>query len=237
MNPPAIASNKVRHAGPNLGLVALIFTLLFNAGLYPLTVFVGQPSFPAPTAPADVIINFFQTHPSAVLICAFLHFAAAISFGVFTASIVSQLRFLGFRGAGANIALFGGLATAFDMLVSASVLWMMTRPGIVQDSMLLLALYYLQGALGGVGFSVPLGLLLAGISIPSAFLMLLPKPVIALGLLLAIIGELSWLNMVSSSALFLVPLTRFPAFIWLIATGFLFPKSIDTSTGTSPAYS
>jgi hypothetical protein len=148
----------------------------------------------------------------------------------------SRLRFLGVRAAGIYIALFGGLATAFDMLASASVLSVMARPVITQDAMLVQALYYLQGAFGGVGFSVPLGLLLAGVSIPAGFKKLLPRWVIGLGLLLAVIGELSWMNMISSNALLLVPLTRFPGFIWLIATGFLLPKTIHAPIGNSLTY-
>jgi hypothetical protein len=49
------------------------------------------------------------------------------------------------------------------------------------------------------------------------------------GLILAVIGELSWLSMVVPAALFLIPLTRFPAFVWLIAAGFLLPKSASSS--------
>jgi hypothetical protein len=74
------------------------------------------------------------------------------------------------------------------------------------------ALFYLQYALGGPGFSVPFGLLMAGVSIPAAFLKLLPKWVIGLGLVLALAGELSWLNLVLPGALFLIPVTRFPSF-------------------------
>lgn len=36
--------------------------------------------------------------------------------------------------------------------------------------------------------------------------------------------------MISSKALFLVPLTRFPGFIWLIAVGFALPRAIDRAT-------
>jgi hypothetical protein len=39
MNNPEIATSTVQHAGPNLGVVAVIFTILFNAGfLLPKTV-------------------------------------------------------------------------------------------------------------------------------------------------------------------------------------------------------
>jgi hypothetical protein len=52
----------------------------------------------------------------------------------------------------------------------------------------------------------------------------------ALGLLLAVSGELSWLNLIIARALFLVPLTRFPGFVWLIATGFALPRALDRAT-------
>lgn len=223
-----------RHASPHLGLVAVIFTVLFLAGLYPVTMFGGMPYFPGPWEPANVITNFFRLKPAAVLTCAFFHFGAAIVLGIFTASIVSRLQFLGVRAAGAYIALFGGFATAIDMVAESSVLSVMSHPSIADDSALTFALYHLQIAFGGVGFSVPLGLLLGGISIPAAFMRLLPKWVIGLGLLLFVIGELSSLNIISASALFLVPLTRFPGFVWLIAAGFTLPKTAGARTKSSP---
>jgi hypothetical protein len=221
---PTSNANR-HHASPHLGLVAIIFTVLFLAGLYPVTVFGGLPYFPGPWEAPDVIANFFRAKPGAVLACAFFHFGAAIVLGIFTASIVSRLQFLGVRAAGVFIALFGGLATALDMVAEASILSVMTRPGVVENGGLILALYHLQIAFGGVGFSAPLGLLFGGVSIPAAFMRLLPKWVIGLGLLLFAIGELSSLNIISSPALFLIPLTRFPGFIWLIAAGFLIPST------------
>lgn len=227
-------SNATRHhASPHLGLVAVIFTVLFLAGLFPVTIFGGTPYFPGPWERPDVIVHFFRARPGAVLACTFFHFGAAIVLGIFTASMVSRLQFLGVRAAGTFIALFGGVATAMDMIAEASVLSVMARPGVADDGTLTLALYHLQIAFGGVGFSVPLGLLLGGVSIPAAFMRLLPKWVIGLGLLLFGIAELSSLNIISSAALFLVPLTRFPGFIWLIAAGFLLPSATGARTKQS----
>jgi hypothetical protein len=39
-----------------------------------------------------------------------------------------------------------------------------------------------------------------------------------------------WINLVVSKALFLVPLTRFPGFVWLIAAGFAMPKTVARSS-------
>jgi len=65
---------------------------------------------------------------------------------------------------------------------------------------------------------------MAGVCIPAAFLKLMPKWIVALGLVLAVAGELSWLNLVFPQALFLIPLVRFLGFIWLIAAGFTLPR-------------
>jgi hypothetical protein len=81
-------------------------------------------------------------------------------------------------------------------------------------------LYYLAFAIGGVGFSVPMGLLIAGLAVPAAIMKLLPKWLVVSGFALGIIGELSALRLIIPQALFLIPLTRFPGFVWLIAAGF-----------------
>ena len=48
--------------------------------------------------------------------------------------------------------------------------------------------------------------------------------------ILAVVGELSWFNLIFPKALFLIPLTRFPGFVWLIAVGFKLPKSTTRTT-------
>src|SRR6266699_6494073 len=221
-----INSPNNKHAGPNPGVVAIVYTLLFNAGLYFVISFTGGPHFPGPWESSETIAAYFQGHSTAVLACAFLQFGAAIPLGIFTATMVSRLQFLGVRAAGAYIALFGGLMTAFNMVATAFVLWVMAYPGIAQDPAVLRALYYLGFSFGGVGFSVPLGLLIAGVCVPAAFFKLLPKWLVAFGLVLALIGELSVLSLVIPQALFLIPLTRFPGFIWLIAAGFALPRTV-----------
>jgi hypothetical protein len=228
--------SPARHRGPPLGLVAAIFTVLFNLGLYFVVSFRASGAhFPGPGEPAAAIVAFFRDHAALVRLCAFFHFGSAIALGVFAATAASRLRFLGVRAAGATIALCGGLATALAIAASASVLWTMAVPGVAQDPAVLRALYYLQFAVGGVGFSVPLGLLMAGISIPAAFLGLLPKWIVVLGLVLAAAGELSSLEMLFPAALFLIPLTRFPGFVWLIAAGLKLPVSAARSAAPAAA--
>jgi hypothetical protein len=72
------------------------------------------------------------------------------------------------------------------MLASSSVLWTLGQPGVGQDRTLVQALYWLDQTLGGPGFSVPLGLLMAGVSVTAGFQRLLPKCIVVLGLALAV---------------------------------------------------
>ena len=67
--------------------------------------------------------------------------------------------------------------------------------------------------------------MLAGVSITAGLTRLLPRWVVACGLAIAAVGEISWFSLFIPNALFLVPLTRFPAFVWLIAAGFALPKT------------
>jgi hypothetical protein len=225
---------RVKHKGPPLGIVATVFVVLFLGALYPVTVFNGRPFFPGPSEPIGVIMAFFTTRSSAVLLCAALQFGAAVPLGIVTATVVSRLRFLGIRAAGADIALFGGFLTAFNMMASASVLWAMTYPEVARNEPVLQAAYRLAFALGGPGFSVPFGLLIAGIAVTAGFARLLPKWLVLSGLLIAAIGVLSWTEILVPNALPLIPLTRFPGFLWLVAAGFLLPSTIVRDRSQQP---
>jgi hypothetical protein len=228
MNVPSanVLAPGAQHAGPPLGLLAIVYAILFNAGLYPVISFTGGPHYPGAWESSEAIAAYFQSHSAAAQICAFLQFGAAIPLGIYTATVVSRLQFFGVRAAGPKIALFGGLWTASSVAACALILWVMAYPGIAQDPGILRALYYVGFAFGGVGFSVPMGLLIAGVCIPAAFMKLLPKWVIILGLIIAAVGELSYLDLITPKALPLIPLTRFPAFIWLIIAGFKLPRTI-----------
>ena len=174
------------------------------------------------------MLAFFQSQASSVRLFGALQFGAAVPLGIFTATMVSRLRFLGIRAAGANIALFGGFGAAFSMTAAGSVIYVMGGSAVTQNPVLIQSLYDLAFALGGPGFTVPFGLLMAGVSVTAGFGKLLPRWIVVLGLVLAVAGELSWLAMIFPRALFLLPLARFPGFVWLIAAGLALPNSVHS---------
>jgi hypothetical protein len=147
--------------------------------------------------------------------------------------MVSRLRYHGVRAAGATIALVGGVAASLAVALAALFSWTLAQPGIADDATLTRALHFLTYAVGGPGYSVPLGLLCAGISITAGFTRLLPRWIVALGVLLGAVGELSALSLLVPSALFLIPLTRFPGFVWLIAAGTKLPKLTRRAAATA----
>lgn len=215
----------VKHAGPSLLLLAILYTVLFNAGLFPVTMFGGLPYWPGPWESPAVITSFFQTQSTRVLACIFLQTGATVCLGLFTAVVVSRLHFLGVRAAGPWIALFGGFLCVFNGMAASFAVWTLIRPVIAQTPSSVLALNYLSYAFGGPGFSIPMGLLMAGVSVSAGLTKLIPRWVMILGLFLAACGELSIFHLISSKLLFLIPLTRFPGFIWIIAVAFALPNS------------
>ncbi len=219
-----VQNTPARFRGPHSGIVATVFVVLFLSGLMPVTAFGGMPYFPGPTASVNEMVAFFSQRQAGTLLCAFLQFGSAVPLGIFTVSMVARLKFFGVKAAGADIALFGGLTTAMLLVISSSFLWAMTDPGIAQDASLLHALYRVSFGLGGPGYAVFFGLLAAGISITAGLSKLLPKWITVLGLVVAVAGELSWFEMVNVKLLPLIPLTRFPGFVWMIAAGFSLSK-------------
>ena len=226
------AQTTQRYQGPPLALLAILYTVLFNAGLYPVMAMAGKQYWPGPWEPPSVIVPYFQTHHAQVLACLFLQFGAIICLGLFSAVATGQLRFLGVRSAGPWIALFGGFMVAFDGVVAGFSMWALIHPAVLQAPSIVTALYYLAYAFGGPGFSIPMGLLIAGISIPALLYKLLPRWICILGIALAVVGELSWFYLISPAMLFLTPLIRFPGFIWIIAAAFALPRTVPLRSPT-----
>src|SRR5262245_8240394 len=103
-----------RHLGPHLGVLAIVVAVLSIAGAaFVVASWTGFPPVPPPWSPPEAIGAYVGEHAHAALLCAWFQFGAAIPLGLFTATAVSRLRFLGIRVAGVHIALFGGLMAAF----------------------------------------------------------------------------------------------------------------------------
>ena len=227
-----------RHPGPHLGLLALVHVGLFSLGLwFVLSTRAAGGHFPRPWMPPEDIAAYFETHARDMVRCAFLQFGSAIPLGLFTATVASRLRFLGVRAAGAHIALFGGLMAAFDVALAALLLWAIAYPnaqvvGVANDVGSVRSLFYTFFSVGSVGYSVPFGLLVVGVSVSAGAPKLIPRWLMTAGIAVAVCGETSWLALADPRLSFLVPLTRVAGSSWMIVVGFVLPSSVPT--GATP---
>jgi len=213
------------HRGPRLVPISLVYIALAIAGVVAGFALRQGGKYVTPYDSPEQILHFMADFPVAVRLSAFLLFASAVPLGIFTATIVSRLRFLGVRAAGTDIAMFGGLLSSFALAGSGLSLWTLSVRDIVSEASVTHAIYFIGFLLGGVAFAVGFGLLAAGISVTSGFANLLPRGLVVLGLLIAVAGELSTLSLLFYPASFLLPVTRFGGMLWLIAASATLPRT------------
>jgi hypothetical protein len=205
-----------RFRGPSIILLATAHIGVFVAGLVAAAVLRHGASFVTPFAPAEQVRLSFAQSPIAARVSSFFLFGSAVPFGIFAVTTVSRLRFMGVRAAGTNITLLGGLTATVALFFSGIAGWILSVPEVVASAPLAKAIYFFSFLCGGVFYAVGFGLLAAGISVTSHFMRLLPRWLVALGLLTAIAGELSWFSLLAYQANFFIPITRFIGFVWMI---------------------
>jgi hypothetical protein len=227
LNPPT------RFAGPPLTPLALVYTLLFAANIVSAALLRHGPLFVTPFGDAEAARAFFAGNPLAVKVSAFFFFGSAVPLGIYTATVVSRLRFLGVRAAGTNIALFGGFAASGAIAISALCMWVLSVPEVSASLVATRVLYFLTFLFGGAGFAVAFGLLAAGVSVTSHFARLLPRWFVVLGMIVAAAGEVASLSLLIYAANLAIPVTRFVGFVWLILVGALLPKTLRLPEGAS----
>jgi hypothetical protein len=223
----------IRFAGPSLLLVGTFYTLLFAANLISAALLRHGAAFVTPFGDPEAARSFFAGNPLAVKVSAFFFFGSAVPLGIYAATVVSRLRFLGVRAAGTNIALFGGLAAAGAVATSALCTWVLSVPEVSASLVTTRAVFFLSFLFGGVGFATAFGLLAAGVSVTSHFARLLPSWLIILGMIVAVAGEVASLSLVAYPANLAIPVTRFLGFAWMILVAVRLPKALGDSQGVS----
>ncbi len=206
-----------RFRGPSLLLLATAHLLIFASGLVAAAALRHGARFVTPFAPAEELRAFLALSPTAVRVSNFFLFGSAVPFGIFAVTTVSRLRYLGVRAAGTNIALLGGLIATIALILSGIVGWILSVPEVLASAPVVKMVSFLNFLLGGIVFSVGFGLLAAGVSVTCYFMRLLPRWLVAFGMLIALTGELSSLSLVAYPANFFIPITRYLGFIWMFS--------------------
>ena len=213
------------HRSPPLGIVAIVFSALFIASIAVILARSDGAPYPSPYRTLADLHDYYAQHARVFALGGFLQFAAMFPFAVLVVSVVSRLRFHGIDVAGVYIALFGGVAAALFLGIAALSNWVLSQPGVASDTGAMRAMQLLAFASGGYGHTAALGMFLAGVSVPSLMFRLLPRWIPWVGLGLAGIAAVSTLGLVFPKLVLLLPLARFPAYVWLIALGFALPNT------------
>lgn len=215
-------------AGPNPGILGMVSLGLLIGSLISMAVLSGGGTIASPFGDTTEVTEIFVDHRFAARFASMLQIGSATTLGIYAAIVYARQQRLGIRVPGPVIGLFGGTAAAILLAVSASITWTQSQAVVSTQPELTHALAYLSFATGGFAHVLGLGLLVAGIAVPSLILRMLPVPFAWIGLVIAGLAELSFLSMVIESLQFLIPIGRFGALIWLVIAGFLLPKTRHT---------
>jgi hypothetical protein len=208
---------------PPLGVLAVITTALFVAGLIISTLLAGGEVFPSPFGSAADALTYFATHPDAVRVGATLQFASTIPLVIYAATAAARLNTLGLRATGATVTLAGGVLAAAFLACSAIVTWVLTVPEVIADPALVRALHTLAFLLGGPGNVVSAGLLIVGLALSGVLGRAFGPRLGWSGVLIGAIAGPTILTFTLTGAAFLLPIARFAGLAWLIAAGFVLP--------------
>lgn len=207
------------QGGPPLWLLALVYLVLMFVGV------VLSAGTPLPDASAETALSYLRDHTVVLRLAAFFQFGSAMPLAIWAATAYRRLRVLGVTAPGTAIGFAGGLLAAASLALGGLIGWTSSEIASVADPTVAKLLTQLSFAVGGVGFVGPFALLVAGVSVPSLILRLLPRALGWAGMVVAVIGVLSALAILTSAFDPTLPISRFGGALWLVAVGFLLPRT------------
>lgn len=212
-----------RHAGPSLLVLALVYLGLLFAGGSRLSA-----AFAMPHDSAEKAVAYIAKYGWSIQLGSFFELLSAIPLGLFVATTVSRLRFLGVSAAGESIASLGGFGATILLILSALANWSLTRPGIAEAAGAVQALRSISFASAGPAFAVLLGLFVAGVSLSAGLSRLMPRWLMWAGIVVAIACELASLTVLNFTAGYFIPAGRFGSILWMIGVALTLPRSVPT---------
>jgi hypothetical protein len=223
---------RERYSGPNLLLITLIYLALLIAGGSRLSAAMAIPH-----DSAEKSLAYMAKYGWRIQLGSFCELLSAIPLGIFVASTISRLRFLGVRNAGESIAFLGGIGATTMLVLSALTNWSLTRQGIPEAVGAAVALRAISFAAAGPGFAVLLGFFVAGVSLAAGRYKSLPRWLMWLGIVVGLACELAAFTVLNFKAGYFIPAGRFGSLVWMIGLSLTLPMRITNSNGTSDVHS
>jgi hypothetical protein len=219
MNDMQTGTTRPPQGGPPLLVPALSYGVLTLLALV-LGIGLTRPD----DAPAEVA-RLLVAHGTAAGVLATAVVGASVPLAIWSAAAYRRLRRLGVTAPGSAIAFAGGVLASASLALSGLVAWTAasTAPDVSPE--VLRALTTLSFAAGGPGFVPFFALLVAGVAVPGLILRVLPRAWAWAGLVIAAVGMLGFLSLLTPALYPLLPVGRFGGLIWLVAASVLLPHS------------
>lgn len=214
-----------RPDGPPAGILAIVSLGLTVLGVAFSAVLGGGHVTVSPLESTATVAAYYTAHPAAATVSGFFVFGSGVPLGIFAATVYARLLRLGVRVPGPGIAYFGGISASILVGIAGLIGWVLGQPVAGQSPAMIHTLAYMTYVLGGAGFVGGVGLLIAGIAVPSLILGLTPRWLAIVGLVLAVVCELSIISLLWSPFTFTLPIGRFVGLVWLIVIGFVLPHN------------
>src|SRR5256884_3004114 len=224
---PAPNTGRGPQGGPPPLAPALAYGALLIASV---AVWIGAPQAGASAAST---LSYAQSHTGQTHAGAVRVFGPAVPLAIWAATIYQGLRTLGVNAPGTVIGLAGGILAAASLAVSGLVTWVAADTTHIVSPALAKVLSDLSFAAGAAGFVVPSALLIAGVAVPSLILRLTPRPLAWFGLVVAAIGMVSTLTLLTSALDFTLPIGRFGGLIFMVAASVLLPTNRHRPTAAA----
>lgn len=196
------------------------FVVLFMVGAIVSNVATTQ-SYPRPDADAAEVQTYFAENTGIAEFLSLTQAGAAVCVLVLAGVLAAAVRRRDTQGSAeaACVGLGGGLAAAF-LLLSALLVWALSRDQVINGPAGMTALHQLAFAAGGAGHVVPLGVLVGASSVAALRYGVHSRWIAMVGLVSAVLSLLSLVTLLVLGLLVaLIPLGRFTAFFYLIAAG------------------
>lgn len=211
-----------RYSGPNLLLLTVIYLALLIAGGSRLSAAMAIPHDSAEKA-----LAYMTKYGWRIQLGSFFELLSAIPLGIFIATTIGRLRFLGVRNAGESIAFLGGVGATAMLALSALTNWSLTRPGIPEAVGAAVALRAISFAAAGPGFAVLLGFFVAGVSLAAGHHRSIPRWLMWLGIVVGLACELAVFTVLNFKAGYFIPAGRFGSIVWMIGVSLTLSTSIS----------
>lgn len=227
------ASNPGRSLGA-LGGLGFVVMFLVSAILSNVATMAA---YPRPDADTADVQAYFAENTGAVGVLSLTQAAAAVLLILFTGAVAAVARrHLDRPSAEAEwAALGGGLAAAF-LLLAALVAWAVSQDPVVDSREGISALHQLIFAAGGAGHVAPLGVLVGASSLAALRYGIHARWLALVGMVSATLSLMSLVTLlVLGPAVFLIPLGRFTAFVYIVVASVLMLSGRLGVVGREPA--